>query len=477
MKYETFIGLEIHAELSTKTKIYCGCKNDFGNEPNKRVCPVCAGFPGALPVLNKKVVEYAIKAGLSLNCTIANRSYFDRKNYFYPDLPKAYQISQNNFPLCTDGYLDIFFNNEEKRIGISRVHIEEDAGKLIHDIKSNTTIIDFNRCGVPLIEIVTKPDMHSPEEAIEFLETLKSTLIYTGISDCKMEEGSLRCDINISVRPIGTKQMGTRCEIKNLNSFSAVLRAIKYETARQTELLDSSQNVVQETRRWDDKNNKTVIMRSKENASDYLYFKEPDLVPIVVSPEWIKKIKATLPELPHERKKRLVREFSIPMYDANIITSSKDLADYFEECVKYDISPKEISNWLMGDVLRIINKKGIKHLKIPFPPSYLAKMISLINNGTISTSAAKKVLLYMFESTKDPEIAANELGLIQISDENTLSFLIKKVLDNNPESISDYKSGKTRAFSFLIGQAMKESNGQANPILLNELMKKALEKN
>lgn len=475
MKYETVIGLEIHAELATNTKIFCSCENAFGGEPNTRVCPVCSGMPGTLPVLNKRVVDYAIKAGLAMNCEITKFGKQDRKNYFYPDLPKAYQISQFDLPLCQHGFIDISVDGETKRIGITRIHIEEDAGKLVHDDYGNTSMADYNRCGVPLIEIVTEPDLRSPEEARVFLETLKSILEYTEVSDCKMQEGSLRCDVNVSIRPVGQKEFGTRCEMKNVNSFSAAYRAMQYEEKRQAKVLDEGGTVDQETRRWDDVHGVSTVMRSKEDAQDYRYFPEPDLVPIVVSDEWINEIKKTIPELPEQRKARYIAEYGLPEYDAFIITSSKTLADYFDACVSAGATPKIASNWLMGDISKILNEKELEPSSIPFTADHLAKMIALIEKGTISTSAAKKVLSSMFENPEDPEKIVEKLGLVQVSDEGAIKEMIDEVLKNNPQSIADYKAGKDKAIGFLVGQTMKMSRGKANPQIINKLLKEALD--
>ena len=475
MNYETVIGLEIHAELATKTKIYCSCENAFGGEPNTRVCPVCSGMPGTLPVLNKRVVDYAIKAGLALNCSITRFGKQDRKNYFYPDLPKAYQISQFDLPLCQNGYIDIEVNGETKRIGITRIHIEEDAGKLIHDDYSNTSMADYNRCGVPLIEIVSEPDLRSPEEAHVFLETLKSILEYTEVSDCKMQEGSLRCDVNVSIRPVGSDKFGTRCEMKNVNSFSAAVRAMQYEAERQAKVLDEGGVITQETRRWEDVHGVSVLMRSKEDAQDYRYFPEPDLVPIVVSDEWIEEIRKTVPELPAQRKARYMSEYGLPEYDSFIITSSKTLADYFDACIQAGATPKMAGNWLMGDISRILKEKEAEPTDIPFTADQLAKMISLIEKGAISSSAAKKVLAAMFENPEEPEKIVEKLGLSQVSDVDTISAMVEEVLKNNPQSIADYKAGKDRALGFLVGQVMKASRGKANPQMLSQMLKEALD--
>ena len=476
MKYETVIGLEVHAELSTKTKIFCSCKNEFGGEPNTRCCPVCTGMPGTLPVLNKAVVDYAIKAGLATNCSITKFGKQDRKNYFYPDLPKAYQISQFDLPLCQNGYIDINVDGETRRIGITRIHIEEDAGKLIHDDYSNESMADYNRCGVPLIEIVSEPDLRSPEEARVYLETLKSILEYTEVSDCKMQEGSLRCDVNVSLRPVGQKEFGTRCEMKNVNSFRAAVRAMEYEQKRQAEILDNGGVIVQETRRWDDVRGESIPMRSKEDAQDYRYFPEPDLVPIVVSDEWVEEIKGTIPEMPEQRKARYIGEYGLPEYDAFILTSSKKMADFFDATVSEGAKPKTASNWLMGDISKILNDKELEPADIPFTPAQLAKMIALIDKGTISNSAAKKVLDAMFAEPADPEALVEKLGLAQVSDEGAILQMVNDVLAQNPQSIVDYKAGKDRAMGFLVGQVMRVSKGKANPQMINKLLKEALDK-
>ncbi len=465
--YEAIIGLEIHAELKTDTKIYCGCKNSFGNEPNTQVCPVCMGLPGALPVLNKKVVDLAIKAGLALSCNIEKCSKQDRKNYFYPDLPKAYQISQNDTPLCTNGYIEL----KSKKINIKRIHIEEDAGKLIHN-KNGTTTIDFNRCGVPLIEVVTEPDIRSSYEAIEFLEALKEILEYSEISDCKMQEGSLRCDVNVSLRPIGCDAFGTRCEIKNLNSFSAIGSAIDCEINRQSEILNSGKNVLQETRRWDDCLKQTVSMRNKEESCDYRYFPEPDLLPIKVSDEQIHAIKERMVVLPEKRRIKYINEYDLSEYDAKILTSKKTLSDFFESCIASGGKPKDCANWLMGDISKILKEKALD--KIPFSPDCLVDLLALIDNGTISNSSAKIVLLNMFKSNDAPDVIIEKSGLAQISDIEKIKAIADSVILSNEKSVKDYKNGNKRAFGFLVGQAMKLSGGRANPKILNEVIKKAL---
>ncbi len=474
MNYEVVMGLEVHAELSTKSKIYCGCTTEFGGEENTHCCPICTGMPGVLPVLNKKVVDYAIKAGLATNCEITRFGKQDRKNYFYPDLPKAYQTSQYDLPVCKEGFLDIEVDGQEKKIGITRIHIEEDAGKLNHDEWGTGSLVDYNRCGVPLIEIVTEPDFRTKEEVSVFLNKLKSILQYIDVSDCKMQEGSLRCDINLSVRPFGQKEFGTRTEMKNVNSFKAAVRAIEYEAKRQVDEVESGGEIVQETHRWDDVKGLSYAMRSKEEAHDYRYFPEPDLVPIVIDDEWIEEIRKTIPELPHAKMVRYVEEYQLPEYDAEIITSSRTLAQFFEECIAQGVTPKTVSNWFMGDLLRILKDKNMEPEDIPFPAGYIAKFITLIEKGTISGSIGKKVLLSMFEEVKDPEIIVKEKGLVQISDESQLVEVLTKILDENPQSVSDYKAGKNQAIGFLVGQTMKATKGKANPQLVNKMLKDML---
>lgn len=475
MKYETVIGLEVHAELKTNTKIYCGCKNEFGGEPNTHTCPICSGMPGTLPVLNKRVVDYAIKAGLAMNCSITKYGKQDRKNYFYPDLPKAYQISQFDLPLCQHGYIDILVEGQTRRIGITRIHIEEDAGKLVHDDYGNTSMADYNRCGVPLIEIVTEPDLRSPEEARVFLETLKSILEYTEVSDCKMQEGSLRCDVNLSLRPEGQEEYGTRCEMKNINSFRAAVRSMEYEQKRQAEVLDDGGVIDQETRRWDDVKGISTVMRTKEDAQDYRYFPEPDLLPIIVSDEWIEEIRKTIPELPEQRRSRYVEEYGLPEYDAFILTSSKKTADFFDQTVTLGAAPKTVSNWLMGDIAKLVNDHELEAGDIPFTPAHLAALIALIEKGSISNSAAKKVLNEMFNNPEEPEKIVDRLGLSQVSDEGAIMQMIQDVMAQNAQSVADYKAGKDKAMGYLVGQVMRVSRGKANPQVINKLLKEALD--
>jgi aspartyl-tRNA(Asn)/glutamyl-tRNA(Gln) amidotransferase subunit B len=476
MNYEPVIGLEVHAELATKSKIYCGCPNEFGGEPNTHCCPICSGMPGVLPVLNKKVVDYAIKAGLATDCEITRVGKQDRKNYFYPDLPKAYQTSQYDLPVCKNGFIEIQVNDETKKIGITRIHIEEDAGKLLHEASAGNTLVDYNRCGVPLIEIVTEPDMRSAEEARLFLESLKSILEYTGVSDCKMQEGSLRCDVNVSVRPVGQKEFGTRTEMKNVNSFRAAFRAIEYEIKRQIMELEMGNEIKQETRRWDDEKGVTTAMRGKEEAHDYRYFPEPDLVPIVIDEEWIQSIRETLPELPKARRTRYVKEHGLSDYDAGQITASIDLANFFDACVAEGANPKTTSNWLIGDVSRFVNEQELEFSQIPFTPSQLAKLIALIEKGTISNTAGKTVLKELFENPKDPEEIVKEKGLAQISDEGELKAIVAEVIEANPKSVEDYKSGKKQAIGFLVGQTMRATKGKGNPQLINKLIQEDLDK-
>lgn len=476
MDYEIVIGLEVHSELATKSKIYCSCTTEFGGEPNTHCCPICTGMPGVLPVLNEKVVEYAVRAGLATNCQIAPFSKQDRKNYFYPDLPKAYQTSQYDLPICKNGYLDIELPEGTKRIGITRIHIEEDAGKLMHDQWETGSLIDYNRCGVPLIEIVSEPDMRSAEEVRLFLEKLKAILEYTEVSDCKMQEGSLRADVNLSVRPRGQKEFGTRTEMKNLNSFRAIIRAIEAESQRQIEEIESGGVIVQETRRWDDNKGYSYAMRSKEEAHDYRYFPEPDLAPIVLSKEYIEEIRASLPELPDIRMKRYIAEFGLPEYDANILTNSKHYANFFEEAVASGATPKSVSNWMMGDMMRLMKDRSLEPDQIPFSALDLAKLVELIEKGTISGTIAKKVFDKMFETGKNPEVIVKEEGLQVVSDEGALLQIVEKIIAANPQSITDFKAGKEKAVGFLVGQAMKETKGKANPQIINKLLVEALNK-
>ena len=474
--YEVIIGLEVHAELATKTKIYCGCSTEFGSDPNTHCCPICTGMPGVLPVLNKKVVEYAVKMGLATNCEIARFSKQDRKNYFYPDLPKAYQTSQYDLPLCEHGHVEFMVGDQKKRVGITRIHIEEDAGKLIHDPYTGDTLVDFNRCGVPLIEIVSEPDIRSAEEAVGYMQTLKSILEYLEICDCKMQEGSLRCDVNLSVRKKGETKFGTRTETKNLNSFKAIARSIEYETERQIKELENGGKIYQETRRWDDDKGIGYAMRTKEDAHDYRYFPEPDLAPIVLSDEYINSIKESLPEMPNVRKHRYIEEFGLPEYDAEQITNSKHMAEFFDKAVKTCGNAKLVSNWLMSDVARILNEQEIDIAEAKFTAEQLGHLISLIEKNVISSAIAKNVFEDMAQSGKDPESIVEEKGLKQVTDEGAIRDIVIKVLDLNPASVADYLAGKERAMGFIVGQTMKESHGKANPVMVNKLVKEELEK-
>ena len=467
--YEVIIGLEVHAELSTKTKIFCSCPTAFGAAPNTHTCPICMAMPGTLPVLNEKVVEYAVKAGLATNCEISRNSKNDRKNYFYPDLPKSYQISQFDKPLCEHGYVEIEINGEKKKIRLTRIHIEEDAGKLNHDEFGGGSLVDLNRAGVPLIEIVSEPDLRSAEEVEQYLRKLKSILEYIEVSDCKMQEGSLRADVNVSVRKKGETKLGTRTEMKNMNSFRSIVRAIEYEVDRQIDVIENGGKIDQETLRWDDVSGKTFPMRDKEDAQDYRYFPDPDLVAIKLSEEYIENIKNSLPELPESRKERYLQEYKLSEKDAKLITASKYLSDLFEEAVKVCNNPKAVNNWIISDISRILNETEMEPIQIPFDAKQLGKLVVLIDKGTISSSIGKKVLVELFENPRDPEDIIKEKGWIQISDEGAIKEVVLKILENNPQSIADYKGGKDKALGFLVGQAMKETKGKANPQMLNKM--------
>ena len=474
MDYEVVIGCEVHVELKTKTKIFCSCPTDFGGEPNTHVCPVCLGLPGTLPVLNKKVLEYAIKAGLALNCEIAQFSKFDRKNYFYPDLTKAYQISQFDLPICKNGYIDIETDRGKKRIGITRIHMEEDAGKLVHQGNTITTsagsLVDYNRAGVPLIEIVSEPDMRSAEEVVEFLNSLKAIIEYTGVSDARMEQGSLRCDVNLSLRPVGQIAFGTRAEIKNLNSFRSVERVIQYEINRQTDILESGGKVIQETRTWDEGKGRTYSLRSKEDSDEYRYFPEPDLPPVIVMEDYIEKLRAELPEMPKEKRRRMIEKDGLPEYDAGIITASKALVDFYDAVHTHYGDAKKISNWIMGELLAKVNAEGIELNALKIQPEQMAALLKLVDSGEISGKIAKKVFAEMFETGNNPGDIIKKQGLMQISDETALKTMIEQVVETNPKSVEDYKAGKTKALGFLVGQIMKQSRGQANPAVINRLL-------
>jgi aspartyl-tRNA(Asn)/glutamyl-tRNA(Gln) amidotransferase subunit B len=469
-KYETVIGLEVHVELHTKSKIFCGCSTAFGAPPNTHTCPVCLGYPGVLPVLNKQAVEYAMKAAIALNCEIATDSKFDRKNYFYPDSPKAYQISQYDKPIGEHGWIEIEVAGQTKRIGVTRVHLEEDAGKLTHIDGGYTTLADFNRVGTPLIEIVSEPDLRSPEEARAYLEKLKAIMQYCDVSDVKMEEGSLRCDANVSIRPYEQAEFGIRAELKNMNSFRGVQKGLEYEEWRQAELLNSGGKVVQETRRWDEAQGKTIMMRSKEEAHDYRYFPDPDLVRIYIDEAWKARVRDSIPELPDARKTRYVSEYSLPSYDAQVITSSIKLADFFEESLKYTKDAKAVSNWIMGDLLGYLNANNQELEQLPITGKGLGEMILLLEKGTISSKIAKTVFKTMLETGKAPGQIVEEQGLVQISDEGAIKAVVEKVVAGNPQSVADFKAGKDKAVGFLVGQVMKETKGKANPGLVNKLI-------
>jgi aspartyl-tRNA(Asn)/glutamyl-tRNA(Gln) amidotransferase subunit B len=477
MEYEAVIGLEVHAQLLTDSKIFCGCSTRFGAQPNTNTCPVCLGMPGVLPVLNRKVVDFAIRTGLALNCEIARHSVFARKNYFYPDLPKGYQISQYELPIGTNGYLDIESDEKHKRVGITRVHVEEDAGKLMHEIEGAVTgysYVDFNRTGVPLLEIVSEPDLNTGEEASLYLQTLRTILRYLKVCDGNMEEGSLRCDANVSVRPKGEAGLGTKTEIKNMNSFRFVRMALDYEIERQREAVGSGIAIVQETRLWDQKQGVTVSMRGKEEAHDYRYFPDPDLVPLEPSPHWIEEIRETLPELPHHKKDRFIRQYSLPAYDSALLVSSKALAEYFESCVTLFPQPKAISNWLMGEVLRLLKRDTREIEECPVSPRQVAELFELMEKGTISGKIAKQVFEEMYETGLSAADIVRRQGLHQVSDEAELSTVIDKILSANPESVERYRSGKTQVFGFLVGQVMKETRGKAHPQLVNRILQEKL---
>ncbi len=475
MNYETVVGLEVHVELSTKTKIFCGCANEFGGDPNTHACPVCTGMPGVLPVLNKKVVEYAVKAGLALNCEIANFSKMDRKGYYYPDLPKAYQISQFDLPICKNGYIIIHTNGVEKKIRILRIHMEEDAGKLLHEGHLGSKA-DYNRCGVPLIEIVTEPDIRSSEEAKDFLDTLKATMDYIGVSDVKMQEGSLRCDVNVSVRPKGSEVLGTRCEMKNVNSFSAACKAIDYEAARQIDLIEDGEKVIQQTRRWDDAKSKTFAMRGKEEAHDYRYFPDPDLVPVVLTDQEIAAFKDALPELPAAKQARYVAELGLTEYDAGVLTGSKYIAEYFETALKSYSDPKKLANWVMGDLLRILKDESILPEEMQSDPALMVEALKLVDDGVVNVTVGKAVFEEAFKTGKHPIDIVEEKGLKQISDTGELEAMIQQLIADNPKPVADYRSGNKKALTFFVGQVMKATQGKANPQVVNEIVLKEIEK-
>ncbi len=472
--YETVIGLEVHVELATKTKIFCGCSTAFGGAPNTHTCPVCTGMPGSLPVLNKGVVEKAIAVGLATNCSITRNCKFDRKNYFYPDNPQNYQISQLYYPICRNGYVEIEANGTKKQVGIHEIHMEEDAGKLVHDPYDDTSLVDFNRSGVPLIEIVSEPDMRSADEVIAYLDKLRMIIQYLGASDCKLNEGSMRADVNLSVREVGAEQYGTRTEMKNLNSFKAIARAIENEQERQIDLLEEGKSVTQETRRWDDTKGYSYAMRSKEDAQDYRYFPDPDLVPIIISDEWLEEIQARQPELRAEKQQRYKQEYDIPEYDIDIITASKKMADLFEETIALGAAPKKVSNWLMVETMRLLKEHEKEADELSFSAENLAKLIQMVEAKEINGTVAKEVFEQIFEQDVNPEEYVEAHGLKTVNDEGALRSVVEEVIAANPQSVSDYKNGKEKAIGFLVGQTMKAMKGKADPGAVNKMLKELL---
>lgn len=475
-QYEMVIGLEVHVELATKTKIFCSCSTEFGGAPNTHTCPVCTGMPGVLPVLNKQVVEYAMAVGLATNCDITRINKFDRKNYFYPDNPQNYQISQLYHPICRNGKVEIETENGKKDIRILEIHMEQDAGKLVHDEWEDCSLVDFNRSSVPLIEIVSEPDLRSAEEVIAYIEKLRLIIQYLGASDCKLNEGSMRADVNISVREMGAEKLGTRTEMKNLNSFRAISRAIENERERQIELIESGNKVVQETRRWDDNKEYSYAMRSKEDAHDYRYFPDPDLVPVVISEEWINEVKSRQPEFRDEKKARYVAEYKLPQYDADIITLYKKMSDIFEKTTAICNNAKKVSNWLMVETMRLLKEKSMEPEEISFSPENLAKLIKLTDSDTINSSVAKEVFEKIFTDDIDPDKYVEEKGLKMDNDEEGLKSVIEEIVEANPQSVADYKAGKEKAIGFLVGQSMKATKGKANPGIINKILKEILDK-
>ena len=478
MKYEPVIGLEVHAQLLTESKIFCGCSTQFGREPNANTCPVCCGFPGVLPVLNKKVVEFAIKAGLATHCQITRSSILARKNYFYPDLPKGYQISQYELPICAEGYVDIELDGAAKHIRLTRIHMEEDAGKNIHDAHSDSSLVDLNRAGVPLLEIVSEPDMASAAEAGAYLRTLRAILQYLAVCDGNMEEGSFRCDANVSVRPVGTTALGTKIEIKNLNSFRAVDRAIEYEIRRQSETLEEGGKLMQETRLWDEHREETRSMRSKESAHDYRYFPDPDLLPLVVDENWIAAVRDSLLELPAARKSRFMSELGLPAYDAELLTSRKDIADFFEQALKIHGNAKVLSNWIVGDLFRVLKERKLDDqlyiVNWPVSATHLAELVQLIDQGKISGKIAKTVFEAMLESDKAPRQIVSEKGLEQVSDSGSIETAVEQVLASNTKQVEQFRAGNDKVFGFLVGQVMKATQGKAHPQKVNEILRDKL---
>lgn len=476
MNYQIVIGLEVHIELSTKSKIFCGCTTEFGGEPNTHVCPVCSGMPGVLPVLNKKVVDFAIRAGLATNCEITRYNKFDRKNYFYPDLPKAYQVSQLYLPICRNGKVEIEVNGEKKFIGIHEIHMEEDAGKLVHDPWDDCTLVDYNRCGVPLLEIVSEPDFRSADEVIAYLTKLRETMMYLGVSDCKMQEGSMRADVNISVMPMGSTKFGTRTEMKNMNSFKAIYKAINYEAQRQIELLEAGGSVVQETRRWDDNKDASFAMRSKEDAHDYRYFPEPDLLPIEISEEWINATVENMPELPEDKRRRYMTEFNLSEYDASVITSERQIAYLFEDATKICGKPKEVCNYIMGELMRLMSETATLAEEVEMSPQKIADIIELVSQGKINRSVAKEVFEAVFRDDVDPAKYVEENNLIMVDDSSLVEEIVEKVIAENPKSIEDLRAGKAKARGFIVGQTMRALKGKANPQTVNEIIDEKLSK-
>ena len=480
MKYEAVIGLEVHAQMLTETKIFCGCSTKFGSEPNTQTCPVCIGMPGVLPVLNQKALKFAIKTGFAINCKISPYSRFARKNYFYPDLPKGYQISQYELPVCEQGYIEIVVSGDTKKIGITRIHMEEDAGKNIHEAApskaggGNYSFVDLNRAGVPLMEIVSEPDMRSPEEAVEYMKKLRAILIYLGVCDGNMEQGSLRCDANVSVRPAGQNELGVKTEIKNLNSFKFVEKALEYEIERQKEILEKGGKIIQDTRLWNTERGITESMRTKEEAHDYRYFPEPDLVPIMAEQQWVDEIKKSLPELPDAKRERFVSEYRLPEYDAALVTSEKSLADWFEEAVRFGGQPKSVSNWIMVELMRLLKEENKAIEECPLKPKQLADMLKLIDKGTISGKIAKTVFEEIYRTGKDAETIVREKGLVQISDAGEIEKIVDDVIARNPKEAERYKAGEGKLLGFFVGHVMKLTKGKANPQMVNELLKKKL---
>lgn len=474
MAWETVIGLEVHVELATKSKIFCSCTTEFGGEPNTHVCPVCSGLPGVLPTLNESVVEFAVKTGLATNCEITRFNKFDRKNYFYPDLPKAYQVSQLYLPICRNGHVDIEVNGTKKSIGIHEIHMEEDAGKLVHDPWEDSTLVDYNRCGVPLLEIVSEPDFRNADEVIAYLEKLRETLIYLGVSDCKMQEGSMRADVNLSVRPVGQTEFGTRTEMKNINSFKAISRAIVYEAKRQIEQIEMGKKVLQETRRWDENKDATYAMRSKENAQDYRYFPEPDLLPIEISEEWIERAKAEMPETAAQKRERYVKELGLTEYDARVLTAERTLALLFESASDICKEPKEVCNLITGELMRLISESGTSADRIDIDPEKMACIITLTVKGKINRNAEKEVFEALFRENIDPEPYIKEKGLMMLEDDDLVNDTVDRVLSENPKSVEDFKNGKEKAFGFLVGQTMRALRGKANPQTVNKILREKL---